>query len=71
MAVGLVIAGPKSRIGQPTHYANSISDGASDTSAIILVLSDGFELVSAGTVMLPFNPHKVGATQREQQHGLT
>ncbi|MGR3713493.1 MAG: hypothetical protein ACU0A6_10285 [Shimia sp.] len=35
------------------------------------VLSDGFELVSAGTVMLPFNPHKVGATQREQQHGLT
>ncbi len=35
------------------------------------VLSDGFELVSAGTVMLPFNPQKVGATQREQQHGLT
>jgi len=35
------------------------------------VLSDGFELVSAGTVMLPFNPHKVGATQKEQQHGLT
>ncbi len=37
----------------------------------VAVLSDGFELASAGTVMLPFNPHKVGATQREQQHGLT
>jgi len=34
------------------------------------VLSDGFELVSAWTVTLPFNAHKVGATQRERQHGL-
>jgi hypothetical protein len=41
------------------------------SEAVRRVLSDGFELVSAGTVMLPFNPHKVGATQREQQHGLT
>ena len=38
-------------------------------AVLSVVLSDRFELVSDWTVILPFNPHKVGATQPEQRRG--
>ena len=59
-------------VGQP--FGEVVFFGAAFEAAFVIVkkvLSDGFELVSAWTVFLPFNPHKVGATQRELQHGLT
>jgi len=44
---------------------------AIDLNDKMAVLSDGFELVSAWTVTLPFILRRDHATQRERRHGST